>query len=659
MSAVAEPVETDIRYRSFAMGPQTIDTENRSVDVVVLTERAVTTWDSSRKEAIPEVVLMSGAEIPPGGRIPLLDSHQRDTVDAIKGSVADLRVEGDQLVGRAIFAVDAEMEFAKVRDGHLTDVSGGFVPIETRRIPRGKTEVIDGREFVGPMNVITKWRIKEASLTPIGADSAARFRSAGVQHKGNIMDDVSSVQGVEPVQEENTRTGDGWTDTRAFFKAAIKRNVPIEDAAEIAGRSRSLSEALDNMLEYQASHQRTVGRWDASESRADKFSGTMRAALGVRAIRSCGLPEDRIDKYVPEANSFRGWREFENASLSDLARIALEESGYNVRSLTREQLAITALGFGDQIGVRADYGYHTAGNFPQLLADARNKTLRAGYMETPATWRTVFRQGPSVPDFKTINRVRLGDVPNLEAWPGIKEPNELSLIDEAETYAVESFSNKVSFSYKLIVNDDLSAISTIPNRLGQAAARTVNRVAWAPITSNQVMQDGVALFSGVSGARLRSNYSASGGAPSIAQLATAKKLMRQQVGSNTPEGGASEALLHIEPRYIVVPGALEVVTLQLVRSTADPAASHGGVYNPAGSLIPVIEPILDASSEQAWYLFADPSQVETVEVTFLAGQETPATREHTDPATLSLHFYILQTFAAKALNFRGVYKNAG
>ena len=131
-------------------------------------------------------------------------------------------------------------------------------------------------------------------------------------------------------------------------------------------------------------------------------------------------------------------------------------------------------------------------------------------------------------------------------------------------------------------------------------------------------------------------------------------------GVNTPEEQVGEDILNITPRFIVGPAALEGTILQLVRSIADPADNKSSaVYNTAGYLQTVIEPLLDGNSSTAWYLFADPNRVDTVEVTFLQGQETPATYDWIDNETLSRNVMIVQTFEAKALDHRGVQKHAG
>ncbi len=104
------------------------------------------------------------------------------------------------------------------------------------------------------------------------------------------------------------------------------------------------------------------------------------------------------------------------------------------------------------------------------------------------------RQGASVADFKDIHRVKLGAAGNLPVWIDNTAPDEAKLSNEKEKYAVEARAEKLSFSWRLILNDDLYALSRRPQLLGDAAGRTVNSVAWQQLTSNPTMADGQALL---------------------------------------------------------------------------------------------------------------------------------------------------------------------
>jgi hypothetical protein len=206
----------------------------------------------------------------------------------------------------------------------------------------------------------------------------------------------------------------------------------------------------------------------------------------------------------------------------------------------------------------------------------------------------------------------------------------------------------------------MDALSVAPSRLGAAAARTVNAAAWAQITSNPTMQDAQALFLETpAGLRFRSNNTVGAATPTTATLQTMTSKMRLMRGLNTPEDAESQDILNLSPSFIVGPTALETTIRQLVLSAYDPVVSQFQVFNTASYLTPVIEPLLDADSATAWYLFASPSLIDTVEVTFLQGQESPVGRQWEDPKNLAQSWAVMQTFAAKAIDHRGMQKHKG
>jgi hypothetical protein len=394
----------------------------------------------------------------------------------------------------------------------------------------------------------------------------------------------------------------------------------------------------------------------------DDLHKDMGSALTLRALQGATSNQKSIDAVFPVDQRRKNADRFKHASLLDMASDYVGAYGVDVRSMTRTDIAIAAMFGMDKVGIRAGGvpAYNVTAGFTNLTLDATNKAMMVGYTECPMTWRGPMRQAASAPDFKNINRIRMGAIPNLPVWNDNSNPVQGSFADAREAYAVEARSLEIGFSYRLIVNDDMDALSRIPMQMGAAAARTVNAVAWAQWTSNPTLQaDNVALFSAATGARKRANLTTGALTPTVANLQTGSNLMRQMRGENTPEGQESADILNLIPRYIIGPGALATTINQLVLSAYDPAANSFMVYNTATQLIPVIEPLLDAASTTAWYLSADTSQIDTVEVTFLQGQEQPITRQFMDERNLSQNFTILQTVAAKAMNHRGLQKFVG
>ncbi len=695
-----------MEYRSLAVRSSSINEENRTVEATITTEAPTPMWDWTRREMVPETMLMSGMSSP--AQVPFLNAHNRGSIEAQLGSVRNIRTDGPDAIATLAFSTTAGDAFTKVREGHVTDVSVGYQVTEKTFVPRGEKAVIAGREFNGPMNVVTGWKLKEVSLVPIGADELAKLRGFDPQlpEESFKMDETLRQLCVKAgmAAELDDAAAQKWMaenlfkvkapeptpisapDVSATVKAAIKEYEAQRQARETAHRAECDSLAaiaqrgdlLPLLYATEPSKVREVlqaelvkGRSDIPGSpipfsggaaQKDKHFAETRATLLTRCVRSAAPTAAAQVKYLEaDLAKVADNSHLRDMSLMELAEQCLHIDGIPTRGLTREQKAIAALGWPSVVGVRAAYdpAYHVTGSFPKLTQDAINKSMMIGYGETPVTWRSCFRQGDSVPDFKTIHRMRIGALPNLPDWPDNTDVAQASLADAEETYKVEPKSLKISFSYRLLVNDDMSMLTRVPAMFGDAAARTVNALAWAQITSNPTMGDSVALFSAATGARKRSNLTTGAGAPSVSTIQTLRNLMRQMRGENTPEAAESADILNLEPAFIVGPTALETTIWQLCMSTYDPAAAAIMVANPARQLQMVIEPLLDAASTTAWYLFASPSRIDTVEVTFLQGHETPVTRNWQDPETLSQNFAVLQACAAKALQHRGLQKHAG
>lgn len=166
------------------MSPATLDRKSRSLELVIATETPVLMFDWSTGERVPEVLLAAGCILPDGAaQVPLLDTHSRESVSHVLGSVSGARVDGDCVVGRAYFSETpaAEETFRKFEEGHLTDFSAGYSVTAIVRVKKGETTTINGRKWKGPVNVVTSWTLKEVSCCPIGADVRAKVRAEVVE----------------------------------------------------------------------------------------------------------------------------------------------------------------------------------------------------------------------------------------------------------------------------------------------------------------------------------------------------------------------------------------------------------------------------------------------------------------------------------------------
>ncbi|MOA21843.1 hypothetical protein D3C78_1423580 [compost metagenome] len=128
----------------------------------------------------------------------------------------------------------------------------------------------------------------------------------------------------------------------------------------------------------------------------------------------------------------------------------------------------------------------------------------------------------------------------------------------------------------------------------------------------------------------------------------------------TQKGQRGEATLNIAPRYLLSPAALETEAVQYLRSEADPEGAHSGVVNVfRNSYEVIVDAELDQYSSTAWYLAADPNIADTVEVTYLRGQEVPTLETDIPFDRLGIDFRIYFDYGVTLLDSRGMFKNAG
>ena len=215
---------------------------------------------------------------------------------------------------------------------------------------------------------------------------------------------------------------------------------------------------------------------------------------------------------------------------------------------------------------------------------------------------------------------------------------------------------------KVIINDDLQAFTRVPALLGVAAAQLESNTVWGIVTSNpQAIYAGdknkTALFAAghgnlLTGVASSIDSTVANSAP-LTALGKGRSATRLQKG---PQGTP----LNIIPRFIAVPSALETYMLQLVYPINIASADATKVVPEwVRSLVPVVEPRLDANSATGWYLIADPAQIDTVEYCYLEGQQGVYIETKQGFEIDGVEIKARMDFGAAALDFRGMQQNAG
>lgn len=593
------------------------------------------------------------------------------------GPIVDVYLDEQERRVKAVCRFDpdekSQLMKAKTDAGSIKGVSIGYKVNAWLEIKAGQTV----RGFTGPCEIAVDWEILEISLEPTAADpsvgvgrSDTGSESERVEAVINPVDSVTnelpeSNARNEPLAADNGQTPEEDTknqnnrsdihmtpeEIRAMEQAAIQR--ANERAAEInalCGNFPSLkldatayirsdmtmdqinADVIRKLADSQKNTHVHTPSVDVGTDESDKFRAAAEDALLMR----CGV---FADKPAAGANELRSY------TLFDLAIESLERRGEKVRGKDKREVADKALfSAGERtISLR---GQGTS-DFPLILANVANKVMRKAYEEVPTTYQQWVQFADAV-DFKEISRPQFSESPDLDHIVEGGEYKSAEFGENQEKYKIQTYGKKFAVTRQTIINDDMNVLARVPALFGAAAARKVNGLVYKILTDNAALADGVALFHAT-----HKNLAGTAAVVSVDSLGVGRAAMRKQMGIG------SKATLNIVPRFIIIPAQLEVAAMQVIRSAFDSAKQNSVTYNPFTELTPVVDATLDANSLTAWYLAADPRQVDTVEVAFLNGQRTPYQEQRIGFDVDGLEMKVRIDVAAKALDFRGLYKNAG
>lgn len=345
-----------------------------------------------------------------------------------------------------------------------------------------------------------------------------------------------------------------------------------------------------------------------------------------------------------------GAREYRGFTLLDMAREALELRGERTRGMSREEIAGRAL--------EQRSGYGSTSDFPILLGNVVNTSLRAAYEAAPQTFRPLVREA-TVSDFKAVNRAQLGEGPAFDKVNEHGEYKRGSVIEGKESYKIATYGKIIAVTRQVIINDDMNAFGRIPQLFGSAAAQLESDLVWYQILSNPTMGDNKALF--------HSDHKnlPSAAAFSVASLGVARALMAKQVGMD------GKTVLNIRPQYLIVPVALETTAEQELKTVFYPDASSKAATASMRSLEIIAEARIDngidnkaigtavGGSDKAWYLAAAPSTVDVVELAYLEGHKGVFTESRYGFDVDGVEFKARLDVGAKTMDWRGLLKNVG
>ncbi len=437
---------------------------------------------------------------------------------------------------------------------------------------------------------------KEVVATPAKTPEAVDTRSV----------EAAKEVAVEAIKMERERCSEIQT---------LVRKAGLEDsfAAELVKSDKTLEVAQREIMD----------KWAGAQK--ETISSKIEITKTERSKQTEACTEALLNKFDSRKYKAEDGNYFRNFDLVEMARHSVRANGENPDMMSKQDIVKRAL--------------HSTSDFPLILANVAGKTLRDAYNEESATFSN-WTRSTTITDLKQVSRLALSESPDLDQVIEGGEYTDGSLVESREQYKLLKYGKIVSITEEAIINDDLDAFSRIPALLGAAARRKEGDIVYGILTANAALADGVALFHATHANLTDALLTVDG-------FGTARGLMRKQKG---PQGLAN---LNLTPAYLIVGPDQEFAADRLV-SPIQPALTTS--VNPVLRNAPgvIVESRLSGNT---YFLVASPSQIDTVETAYLAGQSSPTIETQKGFEVDGLRIKIKHFFAAKAIDFRGLVKS--
>ena len=327
------------------------------------------------------------------------------------------------------------------------------------------------------------------------------------------------------------------------------------------------------------------------------------------------------------------------ADSTDLLSVLGRESGFTRKPYSNEVRAA----FMETLNRAADgsnLAYYqlkeamVTADFPYLFGDVLDRSLMAAWGTTMPSWRNYIDTG-TVRDFRPAKMLGIEGMGAV--LDGVQERAEYPERGPSEetpiTRQVSKYGGRFGISFEAMINDDLGALRSLPQKLVEAARRTealaASKMYVGTAGFNAALYKDSAGFKNIINAA--NGASTNNPALSLANLAQGFLVL----GNHVDIDGFP---IVIDAVTLVVGPALRITANNIINATEIMVASGGGAYNAADQIRvanwmrnnltvevdPYISMTATSNAATSWFLFASKGAPRTaVQMDYLQGHETP------------------------------------
>jgi hypothetical protein len=605
--------------------------------------------------------------------------------------VGNFDIENDGRVlkarGTASAATPARDEVVNsAKSGYTWQASVEVQPKRVQSIEAGETVRVNDRTFKGPLYVTRAGVLKGFAFCTHGADDNTTVAIAAQRRNRKMSEFLTWAK------QMGVDTHLMTADQLAMLKA--NHDGRSEPNADDHSSVLPLIQASNDPVVVEARRVKQIeaachGEWGEHDGRvrelqASAIAGDMpldNLLSELRTIRS-----ERIMSTIPVSHTVNGGRrdkspEVIEAAFCLIGGIDKPERFYSEQTLDAADKVRSTIGLQQVIlaGAAAN-GYPlaagekiTQGNLRRVLQAAfapaikatgystidvgtivgnvANKYLMSGWDSVDQTALRISAR-KDAKNFHTMTTVSLTGGTSFEKVGPAGELKHGTLGQETYTNQVHTYGEILAITRADIINDDTSALTAVPRKIGRAAMLKLNNLFWT-----------VLLGAESSGFFAGGNGNLNTGAADVT-LAGLNKTFADFLAQTDPDGNP----LGILPAIMLVPptqhgAALALMNSQLVVTGASSTLPSG---NPWQQRFRVeTSPYMEinsytGSSSAAWYLLADPNQLPTIEIAALNGRVEPTVETaDADFSTLGIQMRGYSDVGVALVEYRAAVKADG
>ncbi len=308
-------------------------------------------------------------------------------------------------------------------------------------------------------------------------------------------------------------------------------------------------------------------------------------------------------------------------------------------------------------------GYHparvqlaTTADFTGLVKNALNKIVSNTWEELGRAGYDWWKRVASVEHFTSLNSITGTLIGTVGALPSISEGTiypELKIGDSPETASFIKYGGYIPLTLELIDRDETRKLRAYPRELAAAGLRKISALTAAIFTDNAgvgpTMADGAALFNAdaVTAAGGHANLLTSALSASAWDTASSAIYSQPMLVKNDAANYGKGPKMAINPRYLLVPRALQLAAMKILYPSLENAANIYSENLQRGQPGDVIT-VPDWSDANDWAAACDPLLAPAIYIgerfglmpeIFIAGNElSPAVFTHDEHRLKVRHF---------------------